>query len=78
MAGIDQGTISKIERNPDYNYTNEMIQKLSEALQVTAAELMGLPELQAKVLEALQAINDPERQAAALVVLESMASQSKK
>lgn len=75
MASIDQGTISKIERDTGYNYTADMIARLSDALSVEPAELFGLPELQARVLEALRSIDDPARRAAALVVLESMAGQ---
>lgn len=73
IAGIDQATISKIERG-GYNYTADMIQRLSEALQVEQAELFGLSELQARLVAAIRAIEDPAQRAAALVVIESMAS----
>ena len=73
-AGMDQGTISKIERDPAYNYTADTIAKLAAALNVEPAELFGLSELQSRVVEALRAIADPERQRAAILVLESMAA----
>lgn len=73
MAGVDQGTISKIERDSGYNYTADLIRKLADALEVEPAELFGLPDLQSRVLEAIRAIDDPERRQAALTVLESMA-----
>lgn len=73
LAGLDQATISKIERDAAYNFTADTISKLSAALKVEPAELFGLPELQARVIEALRAIQDPERQRAAILVLESMA-----
>ena len=74
MAGVDQATISKIERGTGYNFTSDMLGKLADALKVTQAELLGVSDLQRRVLEAIYAIKDPARQAAALVVLESMAS----
>lgn len=73
-AGIDQATISKIERDAGYNYTADTIKRIADALDVEQAELFGLPELQARVLAAIRSIDDPERRQAALVVLESMAA----
>ena len=74
MAGVNQGTIAKIEGNPDYNFTADLLYQLAAALKVEPAELIGLPDLHARAISALGAISDPDRQAAALVVLESMAS----
>lgn len=73
MVGLDQATISKIERSDSsYNYTADVINKLCSALDVEPAELFGLPDLQQRVIDALRAIKDPARQEAALIVLESM------
>lgn len=73
MAGTDQATISKIERGSGYNYTHDTIVRIADALKVEPAELFGLSELQERVIRALRSIDDPDRQQAALVVLESMA-----
>ncbi len=73
MAGVDQATISKIERNESYNYTADAIRRLSKALKVEPAELIGMPELQQRIVRAIREISDPNQQEAALVVLESMA-----
>ncbi|WP_225028987.1 helix-turn-helix domain-containing protein [Xinfangfangia pollutisoli] len=73
MAGVDQGTISKLESADGYNYTADLIEKLVAALKVEPAELFGLSDLHQRVLDAIRAIEDPSRQAAALLVLESMA-----
>lgn len=73
MAGTDQATISKIEKQSGYNYTHETIVRIAEALDVEPAELFGLSELQERVIRALRSIDDPEKQQAALLVLESMA-----
>jgi len=73
MAGVDQATISKLESGTGYNYTAELLAKLVSALKVEPAELFGLPDLHQRVLDAIRAIEDPDRQAAALVVLETMA-----
>lgn len=72
MAGTDQATISKIESLHGYNYTYEIIVRISEALGVEPAELFGLSELQERVIRALRSIDDPDKQQAALIVLESM------
>lgn len=74
LAGIEQATISKIESGTDYNYTRDTIQRLSAALDVEPAELFGLPELQTRVLQAIRSILDPAQQAAAMLVLETMAN----
>lgn len=76
-ADVDQGTISKIETEKGYNYTADMIERLALALDVEPAELFGLPELQTRVVNAIRAISDPTRQAAVLVVVESMADPKK-
>lgn len=72
-AGTDQATISKIEQDNGYNYTADMISRLSVALNVEPAELFGLSELQARIVKAVRQIEDPAQRAAAIVVLESMA-----
>ena len=71
MAGLNQATISKAERG-EMNTTMETITAIATALRVEPVELFDLPELQARALAAISAI-DPERRAAALVVLEAMA-----
>lgn len=73
MAGTDQATVSKIESASGYNYTHDMITRIAEALKVEPAELFGLTELQERVIQAFRSIEDPEKQQAAIVVLESMA-----
>lgn len=74
-ADVNQATISKIEKGTA-NFTMEMIQKIAAALNVSPAELFGLPELQQRVVDAVNAI-DPSKQDAAIVVLEAMASARK-
>lgn len=71
LAGVNQATISKAERG-ELNITMETIVLLAKALHVEPVELFDLPELQQRALAAISAI-DPERRAAALVVLEAMA-----
>ena len=71
LAGVNQATISKAERG-EMNTTMETIVAIANALRVEPVELFDLPELQARALAAISAI-DPERRAAALVVLEAMA-----
>ena len=71
LAGVNQATISKAERG-EMNTTMETIVAIANALRVEPVELFDLPELQARALAAISAI-DPEQRAAALVVLEAMA-----
>ncbi len=71
MAGLNQATVSKVERG-EMNVTLEVIDAIATALNVQPVQLFDLPELQARALAAINAI-DPERRAAALVVLEAMA-----
>ncbi|PTX36571.1 helix-turn-helix domain-containing protein [Gemmobacter caeni] len=70
MAEVNQATISKIESGTA-NFTSEMVSKLAHALSVSEAELFGLPELQLRVLQAINRM-DPSQREAALVVLEAM------
>lgn len=70
MAEVNQATISKIE-NGTANFTSEMVSKIASALNVSEAELFGLPELQLRVLQAINRM-DPSQREAALVVLEAM------
>ena len=71
LAGVNQATVSKAERG-EMNITMNNIIALAAALQVEPVELFDLPDLQRRALAAISAI-DPERRAAALVVLEAMA-----
>ena len=71
MVGCSQPTIAKIERG-EANPTQDMIERIAAKLEVTPALLFGMPELQSRALSALATMS-PERQAAALVVLEAMA-----
>jgi len=71
-AGIDQGTVSKIERGYD-QVSLRTIYALAEALNVEPPELFSLPELHQRVLRAIGQLS-PDRQSAALTVIESMAS----
>ena len=71
LAGVNQATVSKAERG-EMNITMDKIVALAAALNVEPVQLFDLPELQARALAAISAI-DPERRAAALVVLEAMA-----
>lgn len=76
MVGLDQATISKIERSATgYNYTADVMRALCHALDVEPAELFGLPELQQRVIDAIRDIKDPARREAALVVIEAMRQQ---
>jgi transcriptional regulator with XRE-family HTH domain len=71
LAGVNQATVSKAERG-EMNITMDKIVSLAAALHVEPVELFTLPELQARALAAISAI-DPERRDAALIVLEAMA-----
>lgn len=66
MAGINQATVSKVERG-ETNITMEVIEAIAAALRVEPVQLFDLPELQARALAAISAI-DPLRREAALVV----------
>lgn len=70
-AGVNQATVSKVERG-ETNITIDKIEAIAAALRVEPVQLFDLPELQARALAALSAI-DPARRDAALVVLEAMA-----
>lgn len=71
LAGVNQATVSKLERG-ETNITIDKIEAIAAALRVEPVQLFDLPELQARALAALSAI-DPARRDAALVVLEAMA-----
>ena len=72
MAGVTQGTISKIEHG-NMNVSLEKITAIAAALGIHPVEMFTLPDLQRRVFIAISAI-DPARRDAALVVLEAMAS----
>lgn len=71
IAGVNQATVSKVERG-ETNITMDKIEAIAAALKVEPVQLFDLPELQARTLAAISAI-DPRRREAALVVLEAMA-----
>lgn len=71
LAGVNQATVSKLERG-ETNITIDKIEAIATALKVEPVQLFDLPELQARALAALSAI-DPARRDAALIVLEAMA-----
>jgi transcriptional regulator with XRE-family HTH domain len=72
MAGCTQATISRLESGkmkPRY----ELIEAIAAALKVHPGALFTMPELQARVIDALARM-PADRQAAALLVLEAMAA----
>jgi len=71
MAGVDQATISKLERGNE-GVTLKLIMKVAAALDVPAASLFPHGEVEDRILAALARVS-PERRAAALVVIEAMA-----
>lgn len=71
LAGLNQATVSKVERG-EMNVTLEVIDAIAAALGVEPVQLFDLPDLHARALAAINAI-DPARRDAALVVLEAMA-----
>ena len=75
-AGVDQGFISKIEKG-EGNPSLENIRQIANALGVEIAEMFTLPDLKRRTLAAMEAITDPTRQEAAVVVLEAMARGAK-
>lgn len=70
MVGANQATISKIERG-NLSVTLALIYKIAEALNVPPVALFGIPEAQLRVITMLNQMS-PERQAAALTVLDAM------
>lgn len=70
-VGCSQGMISKIEKG-DANPTLDLIEAIADALGTTPASVFGLPELQQRVLVAIENI-DPAIRPSALIVLEKMA-----
>lgn len=75
ISGVDQATISKLESGKS-NFTMDMARKLASGLKIEPVELFSLPELQMRAIRALREITDPERQRAAVLVLETMAGQT--
>ena len=75
MIGANQATISKIERGQG-NPTLTMIRRIAAALSCEPADLFSRDALQARVMEALNAI-DPARREAALTVIEAMAEKQR-
>lgn len=74
-VGCNQATIAKIERG-EANPTLRMIEDIAAALNVSPVSLFGVSELQSRVIAALDALPDDRREAA-LIVLETMATQSR-
>lgn len=70
MAGVTQGTISKIEHG-NMNVGLDKILAIAAALRVEPVEMFALPDMHRRALAAIRSI-DPERRAAAIVVLEAM------
>lgn len=72
MTGLGQGYLSKIEVGTA-NPSLDKILLIAKALGVEPHQLFPLPDLQARIMAAISAIADPNRQEAAVVVLEAMA-----
>lgn len=70
MIGVTQGTISKIERGYE-QVTLDLVFRIAAQLDVPAGLLFDLPDLQARVLDALSKVSERQQQAA-LVVIEAM------
>ncbi len=75
-AGLNQGYLSKME-NGTANATMDKIKAVSSALGVDDYELFAPSDLKARVLLALGAMGEDERQAAA-VVIEAMAGKERR
>lgn len=73
MVGANQATISKIESGVG-NPTLDMINRIAKALDVHPSALFAKPELEQRVMDALQHMDDPRQKEAAIIVLESMAA----
>lgn len=71
MVGCSQGMISKIEKG-QANPTLDIIEAIAGALKVSPAAVFGLPELQQRVIDAIDRL-DPDTRESALAVLEAMA-----
>lgn len=74
MAGCSQATISRIEKG-EFHPRHELLKAIADALGVHPGALFTMQELQARIIGAVSRMT-PERQAAALVVLEAMADDS--
>ncbi len=70
-TGLSQGTISKIEKGT-FNLSLDNIQTIAKALNVAPYELFSLSEIKARAVSAIGQMT-PDQQAAAIVVLETMA-----
>lgn len=71
MAGCTQATISRIEKGL-FRPSHDLLKAIADALKVHPGALFTMAELQARVIDAVSRM-PPDRQAAALVVLEAMA-----
>ena len=72
LVGANQATISKIESG-EGNPTLSMIRRIAKALDVEPMQLFSLGQLQQRVLDAMDQIDDPTKREAAVLVIESMA-----
>jgi transcriptional regulator with XRE-family HTH domain len=72
MVSANQGTISKIERGSG-NPTLDLIQRIAAALGVHPSELFTRDQLEQRLLQALQNLDDDRAREAAVTVLEAMA-----
>lgn len=71
--GANQATISKMESGQG-NPTLSMINRVAKALGVHPSHLFTRATIEQRALDALQAMDDPGKREAAVIVLESMAS----
>lgn len=74
--GANQAAISKIEAGTA-NPTLHMVNTIAKRLGVQPAALFEMPELQRRVINALENL-PPDRREAALLVLEAMSGQGSK
>ena len=71
MVQCTQSMVSKIESG-EANPTLDLIEALAKALRTSPVSLFGIPAVQQRALNALEAIPEDKREAA-LIVLEAMA-----
>jgi len=69
-AGVDQGTVSNIERG--YNSKTSVLLKIAEVLEVEVSNLMGPSTIEAMFAEAVQKL-DLDQMKVALTVIQAMA-----
>ena len=74
-AGVDQGTVSNIERG--YNSKTSVLLKIAEVLEVEVANLMGPSTIEAMFAEAVQKL-DLDQMKVALTVIQAMADNNDK